>query len=707
MSSLLRLKSTALCMRLSNREKKHHYKTLTLLNSLWQDLSSFSKLIKRVDYQFPENFKLMEIQLSKKTDSNSYKGKLEFILKNDFHLPTLSRPWLAKLYKFLELFFSLICSSSIDTDTRISMIKTAVKSGLGNPFFDLAKDKNLKHIAKNLDLQNLLLKFVKCQLKFIRGNKNSILSEYNFQIIRLTFSFFSQLKQVFLFDAGECLEVLNLSCPRESLRLYLMDRLVSLHKLSKEEVLELKAIPLATLTNCVKTGNFGFYKNLLKHRNIKISTSELSILTNKIAISMRQGNELHFNSFGQIVINVIKSKYKMLQADFSLNLILDPMLGRLKEAFKFRRKKTQGLSPKILEKYLTFLCSLTCLAIQKKEDKEKKEKELENKIVEESESPKPKSKITLEIILKYNSILTNFAIESLYLLLISKFSEKFLLPVVVENLSILDPSFPQALISRLEKFLQMDNINLQYFLTSIYWILDWLFEQGQFELIIKIFKGASAALSRLDKTAKKKVFQVCFYILFRVATLQGIAKGSLKSLNAEISSRFQVNKKCDFQEFESEYSQIVSDVLSNSNTLELAKKMQNSPFNSSIGNLLESYPDLFESFAKEEETLGTCFYSLFPPKLHLNDDYCLEPENVKKILDLITEQMMKKCVEYNVHWFNEETRFILKKLSELYPSAFKSWFKKFIEKNLKLTKKAKIPTNITATTIVRTSLFSI
>ena len=138
------------------------------------------------------------------------------------------------------------------------MIKTAVKSGLGNPFFDLAKDKNLKHIGKNLDLQNLLLKFVKCQLKFIRGNKNSILSEYNFQIIRLTFSFFSQLKQVFLFDAGECLEVLNLSCPRESLRLYLMDRLVSLHKLSKEEVLELKAIPLATLTNCVKTGILGF-----------------------------------------------------------------------------------------------------------------------------------------------------------------------------------------------------------------------------------------------------------------------------------------------------------------------------------------------------------------------------------------------------------------------------------------------------------------
>ena len=49
----------------------------------------------------------------------------------------------------------------------------------------------------------------------------------------------------------------------------------------------------------------------------------------------------------------------------------------------------------------------------------------------------------------------------------------------------------------------------------------------------------------------------------------------------------------------------------------------------------------------------------------------------------------------------------LKKMSEFYPNAFKSWFKKYLEKNLKLAKKAKVEeADINVHSTIKDSVFS-
>ena len=724
LSALLRPGKSSLINRLSNREKKYHFNTLKLFKSLWKDLGNISQLIKSFDFQFEENYEALEDSMKLKTDLNEYNGKLEFLTETEFFLAPLTKPFLKKLHKFLEMFFGIMSHSSIDTGTKLTMIKCALKASLGNPFFELSKKKKLFGVTYNYDLQNEMLKFVKNQMKYIRASKGSVLSDQNFQILKQTITFFSQLKQVFVFDNDRCILSLKHSVQKEHLRLYILDRLVSIKLCSREQIQMLMSLPTSSVKHVVAHQNFGFFKNLLMSKFARLSSAELSNLVNEVSLSMKGRDDIKFNSLGQILCSVIKDIYKKNDVDFELSLCLDPLLTNLKSAFMFQRKKTRGSNPKILERFASILCSLLKMANQKKKDIEKKENEQkkednkieeekkdDNKIEEEKSSDaddnEEKRKKSKERIQKYNEIIFTFSSESFYLMIISNFNSKYLFLPIIENLTSLNSEFANLLIGRLNKFLQMDNINLEYFLSSIFWIVDWLFEQGQFELIIRVFKGAQSALSRLNKDSKKKVFQVCFYILFRIATIHGVGNNILKAKDSNQSTKKALGDMNFTLSFDKEYEDSINDVLACSNLTSLVQKVANSPFRSFLFELLETYPDSFETFAKNYESFGTSFYCLFPPQLHKNEDYCLEPENVKKILDLLTAKFSEKVTGNEGHWISEEIFFILKKMSEFYPNAFKSWFKKYLEKNLKLAKKAKVEeADINVHSTIKDSVFS-
>ena len=721
---MLRTSQTALCTRLSNREKPIHRKTLSLLTSLWTDLATLSKLTKSTDFQNPDKLESIQALLGPKTSTSAQlgshdirwpmaetpKGKLTFLAKTQFVLPMAVAPLLVRLYRFLEVFLGLLGSLSIDTDTRLDMAKTAFRAGVGNLFTDLAQNKKLKGVAPNPELQSVMLGLVKSQLAQVRECKSSVLSENNFQLLKMTLVFFSQLKLVCLFEPREVYDALTLLCPRVHLRLYILDRLVGLKRLPKDCIVQLQTLPESSVTQVAAAENFGFYKNLVASRHAQISASEISKLANLVSLAIRRGNEVRFHCLGQLVLSVIKTKFLSGQNDFAIRVLLDPFLANLKASFVFGRKKTKGLSPKVLEKYLEFVCAVTNFLVSKKPSAEPEPEEHPDKIqmeeptqkentaraeptgtdsVPEKPLVKPKRskpRVSQQTLDRYTQTLREFAQESLFLLLVSKFSKKYLLPVVAENLTALDESFAEALTARINKFLDMDSIRPDCLLQSVFWLLDWLFGHCRLELIVRVFRGFSSAISRLDKEAKKKVFQVCFYILYKTAAVHGVINGTLKTDESPSNCLMAITP----ESVSDDCTHASTVILTSPGLAELSQQVSESPLKHSLFELLETYPDLMQSFAEEAIPMNTCRFALFPPGLHLNEDFCLEPENVNKVLDSVTGKLFEVHETSHGYWLDQERTFVLRKVAELYPKAHASWLKKFIQKQFKLVKSAMV-----------------